>query len=605
VLDLLPGEGDDDIQCALRTVNLDDDEEWEALSYVWGEPTAEKNITISGLLCPVTPNLYAALRRLRLTTKCSVWIDQLCINQQDNDERATQVAMMREIYRTCSRCLIWFGELDHLSYDYSEQDAEAVFDFFTVVAAAKGPPSDGDLPILFHDTDAGRRARTAFEAFSMYGNPWWSRIWTIQEAIIPESAVFVWGRLRLDRDVVFRAALRLRGSVMTRIFSTQFRKQRVLYIPLLRRVLYPIRGFLHYKNGEKPLDLMMRWRHRDSRDPRDKVYALLGLMPAHVLPCALRCSYEISASTLFQGATMDLMRRERGLRPFLGSAEIRHVTPDLSTWAIDFACSNRVGERQLKWWNHAHRYQEFSAAGRLPLELSILEDGKVLGLIGLLIDDVAHIYAFPSLQDNEIVNNLSILGAMEGARDLLHHFKSTPTASPTYINGQKWESAFWRTLVGDVVMHEFPRQRVNDSHEQSFQSLLKVLASDRQDPVNNLDASASSIASSISTSEVDAPSRPRASQNLLYESVCGMVLNNAFFITKSGYLGIGPPGTQLGDQVWIFHGGKVPFVMRSATEYGDSYGHDKLLLVGDAYVHGIMDGEAARQEHETRRAWIY
>jgi hypothetical protein len=84
-----------------------------------------------------------------------------------------------------------------------------------------------------------------------------------------------------------------------------------------------------------------------------------------------------------------------------------------------------------------------------------------------------------------------------------------------------------------------------------------------------------------------------------------MVLNNAFFITKSGYLGIGPPDTQLGDQVWIFHGGKVPFVMRSATEYGDSYGHDKLLLVGDAYVHGIMDGEAARQEHETRRAWIY
>jgi hypothetical protein len=550
-------------------VSLDGDEEWEALSYVWGEPSTEKNITIFGHARPVTPNLYVALRRLRhKTKKCTIWIDQLCINQQDNDERATQVAMMREIYRTCSSCLIWFGELDHDSYDYSEQDAEAVFDFFKLVATAKGPPSDGDLPILFHDTNVGRRARIAFEAFSMYGNPWWSRIWTIQEAIIPASALFVWGRLRLERDVVFRAALRLRASVMSRIFSAQFCKQRVLYIP--------IRGFLHYKNGEKPLNLMMRWRHRDSRDPRDKVYALLGLMPAHVLPSALRCSYDISASKLFQCVTIDLMKRERGLRPFLGSTEMAHVTPDLSTWAIDFACSNRVGERQLKWWNHAHRYKEFSAAGNLPLDLSVLENGNVLGLTGVLVDDVAHVYTFPKIEDSEIVNNISILRAIEGARDLLHAFESTQTATSAYSNGQKWETAFWRTLVGNVVMHEFPRQRVDDHHEQSFRSLLQVLASDKQ-----------------------------ARQNILYESVCGMVLNNAFFITKSGNLGIGPPDIQPGDQVWIFHGGHVPFVMRKAPECGISHGHVKLLLVGDAYVHGVMDGEAVREKHETLSAWIY
>jgi hypothetical protein len=99
VLDLLPGKGDDAIQCALRIVSLGGEEEWEALSYVWGELIAENNIAISGHLRPVTPSLYAALRRLRRSTsKRTIWIDQLCINQQDNDERATQVAMMREIY---------------------------------------------------------------------------------------------------------------------------------------------------------------------------------------------------------------------------------------------------------------------------------------------------------------------------------------------------------------------------------------------------------------------------------------------------------------------------------------------------------------------------
>jgi hypothetical protein len=76
----------------------------------------------------------------------------------------------------------------------------------------------------------------------------------------------------------------------------------------------------------------------------------------------------------------------------------------------------------------------------------------------------------------------------------------------------------------------------------------------------------------------------------LYESLVGMMENQTFFITKSGYIGIVPPDTSPGDRVWVFKGGNVPFVMRDAGAEGKD--QPQLTLVGDAYVHEIMDGEA-------------
>jgi hypothetical protein len=76
----------------------------------------------------------------------------------------------------------------------------------------------------------------------------------------------------------------------------------------------------------------------------------------------------------------------------------------------------------------------------------------------------------------------------------------------------------------------------------------------------------------------------------LHESLIGMLENQTFFITRSGYIGIGPAQTRDGDQVWVFNGGNVPFVMRKLeTEKMECL---QLTLTGDAYVHGIMDGEA-------------
>ncbi|KAH8883497.1 heterokaryon incompatibility, partial [Thozetella sp. PMI_491] len=86
---------------------------YEALSYVWGPPNFSESISCHGVACKVTPNLLAALRRLRYTNKDrTLWVDAICIRQSDIDERIQQVSRMGDIYSQASRVLVWLGDED-------------------------------------------------------------------------------------------------------------------------------------------------------------------------------------------------------------------------------------------------------------------------------------------------------------------------------------------------------------------------------------------------------------------------------------------------------------------------------------------------------------
>jgi hypothetical protein len=94
--------------------------------------------------------------------------------------------------------------------------------------------------------------------------------------------------------------------------------------------------------------------------------------------------------------------------------------------------------------------------------------------------------------------------------------------------------------------------------------------------------------------------------SLLYESLCGMLPNQAFFVTVKGYIGVGPPDARSGDQVWILCGGQVPFVLRETQQESTAFdGACERSLVGDAYVHGIMDGEAVGDNAEMQTVRLY
>ncbi|KAI8711317.1 HET domain-containing protein [Fusarium sp. LHS14.1] len=85
---------------------------YEALSYVWGKPNLSASILLDDVNVQVTPSLVSILSALRLDKQARVlWIDALCINQSNVQERSQQVSLMRKIYSCCRQDIAWLGEL--------------------------------------------------------------------------------------------------------------------------------------------------------------------------------------------------------------------------------------------------------------------------------------------------------------------------------------------------------------------------------------------------------------------------------------------------------------------------------------------------------------
>lgn len=110
---LAPGSYNDPIHCDLHHFELTNFPQYEALSYVWGDPNNTAPIVVQGHTLQVTTNLEVALRHLRYSNKVRVlWIDAIVINQIDLDERTEQVALMGDIYSKAASVRIWLGPAD-------------------------------------------------------------------------------------------------------------------------------------------------------------------------------------------------------------------------------------------------------------------------------------------------------------------------------------------------------------------------------------------------------------------------------------------------------------------------------------------------------------
>jgi hypothetical protein len=231
--------------------------------------------------------------------------------------------------------------------------------------------------------------------------------------------------------------------------------------------------------------------------------------------------------------------------------------------------------RQLKWWNHSHRYQQFAACGSHELQLAALDQNRVIALTGVFVDEIREVSDVYAVPNNEPLEHRRVFKTAMNAKDLVKRHATSWTAVDGYPGGGSWNSAYWRTMIGDLIMTEFPVERAKPCHEELFEELLARMST-------------------------QVPTR-----SPLCESLCGMVPNHAFFITKAGYIGMGPPQTLPGDRIWVLYGSRVPFVMRKVKPSENDDDPPHLTLVGDAYLHGIMDGEAVSDTHRSRTIWLY
>jgi hypothetical protein len=128
------------IPCHLFHRSLDTETEgpFDALSYTWGDASSRRLISLNGNKFSVTANLHTALRHLRYTADQRVlWIDELCINQDNIPERNQQVTKMQEIYQRAAKVVVWLGP--------ASKTSDLAFAFLAE-ASLKAPEIDDWLP---------------------------------------------------------------------------------------------------------------------------------------------------------------------------------------------------------------------------------------------------------------------------------------------------------------------------------------------------------------------------------------------------------------------------------------------------------------------------
>lgn len=189
VLVIGPGHKNAPIHATIETIDLNDQKraEYAALSYTWGNQPKSEHILIFGEKASVTPNLFNASQHLRSrSSSLTIWVDAICINQSDNAERSSQVAMMDEVYRKCKIVHIWLG--------CPERPLPPNYRPFALVEHFRDNKHWFELPGYQWENDntawrcdtENPDYRSMMEAFVLvHHSAWWTRAWTAQEVVLP------------------------------------------------------------------------------------------------------------------------------------------------------------------------------------------------------------------------------------------------------------------------------------------------------------------------------------------------------------------------------------------------------------------------------------
>ncbi len=155
------------IHCTTTIAHLDEEPQYKALSYIWGTEEPNRKISINGKFFRLRPNLWACLKRLqRLKDPTSIWIDAICINQNDIPERNQQISVMSKIYSQAEVVIAWTGD----DPSGSLQPLERLCDLCPL-EWPQGP--------LLKATRA------------LVSRPYWDRLWIVQELCLAQE-VLVW-----------------------------------------------------------------------------------------------------------------------------------------------------------------------------------------------------------------------------------------------------------------------------------------------------------------------------------------------------------------------------------------------------------------------------
>lgn len=186
------------IHCEVFHAHLDDKPQYEALSYVWGSSDKPCQVLANGQRLEVTENLYIALQHLRRGSDRprTLWIDSICIDQQQLEEKSQQVGIIGKIFRRAEKTLIWLGP------DSSDGLATATINKLLPYLRTVSLPQYGQEEScrdkeVWVDLCGSLTATDLLALDTFMTLPYWGRHWVVQEVVLARTRVILYGESQM------------------------------------------------------------------------------------------------------------------------------------------------------------------------------------------------------------------------------------------------------------------------------------------------------------------------------------------------------------------------------------------------------------------------
>ncbi|KAJ4375102.1 hypothetical protein N0V83_002185 [Neocucurbitaria cava] len=278
LLQVQPGNTLSTISCDFLYADLASAKDYAALSYTWGTAAPSIPILLHGKVTLVSENLYLALLHLRKRGVALIWVDALCINQEDLAERARQVSHMEEVYRRASLVWVWLGDSDEFS-ELALDELHGLGQYLDW---------DGAVPQerLVQELDQHPQRWRAIS--ELLYRPWFRRMWIIQEVLSARRAMMICGKDIIDVDLFLKIIYSmLRADILKSVLAFHPNRHELSGGPLrvaldqlsfLVKAKFEMIGFLMLHTFKKTLlNFMAETRWAEATNPLDKIYGIFSL----------------------------------------------------------------------------------------------------------------------------------------------------------------------------------------------------------------------------------------------------------------------------------------------------------------------------------------
>ena len=639
--------GDSDSESAqleLRHASLNEtDIHYAALSYVWGSPTDMVEIHVNGSPFRVGRNLHGALMQLRRNDCTSwLWVDSICIQQSNIDEKEWQVSLMRSIFSQADRAHIWLGPgckatdmaMDFLSrvgpralltrayqlwphtaigdelYQYVWEKAECFIDSSRETNFMQLPEKNriGFVWDLLNEPDLqreehhlrGEEEDVLGGIESLMKRDYWHRIWVIQEVSLVKEALVLCGMKSMSLDMLIATLAAVSYCLFRRLpalhpltqnFGCNLQRNFFENVPVIMRLInqYMIPGSMQirlvdivFQRGKPPGRPFY-----SATDPRDFVFGVLGLLSDRER-LGLEVNYKMTVGEVFTALTRALIYDKRpnefSLANVIPRGEAK-LDISLPSWVPDWRDMGKYGRMIAS----VHKLVSLGATFGMSISVppSHDETPSDLGLLrcqGCRVDIITEVMRPPRtpqwVRSDELGPSF-IVDAHAWIDSVIHFANLGPEPAPG-------EDYVWQTMTipgfgleeeTRNILRKIMRRKSIDAAELGFEQRCCIC--------HMMGYKYDFRDQAARQSEDEILDQVAYLQQTLPEVYGNVCRERTFFKTAKGMFGRAHMAIRAGDMVVLLNRAKPPIILRPQ----DDASGGGFIFLGDAYVHGIMRGE--------------